>query len=324
MISNFHFILNDHFLTNFLLNQYKQKITSNSISIVKISMKFKESAQIGIIGGTGSNIELEDAEEVKIYTPYGNTSDIIKVGNFKGKKVAFIPRHGMGHTIPPHKLNFRANIWAMKEMGVSCIISPSAVGSLKKAHEKGKFVLVNQYIDRTKKRLDTFFEGGQVCHIGQAEPYCDYLNDMLYENGKEIDLNIMKGGTYVCIEGPRFSTRAESKMFRQWGGDIIGMTTYPEVVLAAEKEICYCCIATITDLDVWAGWCENCQEVVEFRERCENCGNPVNRLEVDVSEILETMEQNAENLRNLLEITIPKIDTERDCSCKHSLEGAIL
>jgi 5'-methylthioadenosine phosphorylase len=290
-------------------------------------MKLKtddDKAKIGIIGGTGADIEMENEEEIKVYTPYGQTSDAIRVGDFKGKKVAFIPRHGKGHVIPPHKLNFRANVWALSELGVKVIISPSAVGSLRKEHEKGKFVLVNQYIDRTKKRLDTFFEGGQVCHISQEDPYCNYLNNLFYESSSQIDgLNIQNGGTYVCIEGPRFSTRAESLMFRQWGGDIIGMTTYPEVVLAAEKEMCYCCIATVTDLDVWAGECDNCG-VVEFGDKCENCGGPVTKLAVDVSEILETMEQNAENLQNLLELTIPKIDTERDCECHHALEGAIL
>jgi 5'-methylthioadenosine phosphorylase len=165
--------------------------------------------------------------------------------------------------------------------------------------------MVDQYIDRTKKRLDTFYEGGQVCHISQADPYCSYLNNLFYETGKSIDgLEIQNGGTYVCIEGPRFSTRAESKMFRQWGGDVIGMTTYPEVVLAAEKEICYCCIAMVTDLDVWAG--------------------DVEKLAVSIEEILGTMEKNANNLKKMLELTIPKIDTERDCACKHTLAGAIL
>ena len=234
-------------------------------------MKLEGKADIGIIGGTGSDIELEHAEDVKVYTPYGKTSDFIKIGFFREKKVAFLPRHGMGHTIPPHMLNFRANIWAMKELGVKYLISPSAVGSLKKEHDKRKFLLVDQYIDRTKKRLDTFYEGGQVCHISQADPFCEYLNNLFYENGKELGIDIQKGGTYVCIEGPRFSTRAESKMFRQWGGDIIGMTVYPEVVLAAEKEMCYCTIANVTDLDVWAGKCKNCG-IVEYGDKCENCG----------------------------------------------------
>jgi len=287
-------------------------------------MKLEGKADIGIIGGTGSGVELGNIEEIKVYTPYGNTSDFVKVGEFKGKKVAFISRHGNGHTIPPHKVNSRANLWALKELGVKVIISPSAVGSLKKEHDKRKFVMIDQYIDRTKKRLDTFYEGGQVCHISQADPYCSYLNNLFYETGKSIEgLEIQNGGTYVCIEGPRFSTRAESKMFRQWGGDIIGMTTYPEVVLAAEKEICYCCIAMVTDLDVWAGECSICG-VVEVQEKCAKCGGPVEKLAVSIEEILGTMEKNAGNLKKMLELTIPKIDTERDCTCKHTLAGAIL
>ena len=287
-------------------------------------MKFEGKAEIGIIGGTGSDIELENVEELKIYTPYGHTSDFIQVGKFGGKKVAFISRHGKGHTIPPHMVNSRANIWALKELGVKGIISPSAVGSLKKELGKGKFIMVDQYIDRTKKRSDTFYEGGQVCHINQADPYCSYLNNLIYATGKSIEgLNIQNGGTYVCIEGPRFSTRAESKTFRQWGGDIIGMTTYPEVVLAAEKEIFYSCIAMVTDLDVWAGECPNCG-VVEIKEHCETCGGPVKKLAVSIEEILDTMEKNSVNLKKMLELTIPRIDFENECTCKHYLSGSII
>ncbi|GAH36917.1 unnamed protein product, partial [marine sediment metagenome] len=211
-------------------------------------MKNKEgTVDLAIIGGTGSYISLENVEEIKIYTPFGSTSAVITIGDFKGRKIAYIPRHGNDHSIPPHKINFRANIWALKKLGVKFIISPSAVGSLKKTHSKGKFILVDQYIDRTKKRTETFYEGGQLCHIEQSDPYCEYLNHLLFETGQEMNLNIQKGGVYICIEGPRFSTRAESKIFRQWGGDIVGMTTYPEVVLSAEKEICYCCVAMVTD-----------------------------------------------------------------------------
>ena len=286
-------------------------------------MKLEGIADIGIIGGTGSDVNLENGEDIKIYTPYGRTSDIIKVGDFKGKRVAFMPRHGTGHTIPPHMLNFRANIWAMKQLGVKYLISPSAVGSLKREHDKGKFILVDQYIDRTKKRLDTFYDGGQVCHIGQADPFCGYLNLLFYESGKNFGINIQKGGTYVCIEGPRFSTRAESKMFRHWGGDIIGMTVYPEVILAAEKEMCYVTIAMVTDLDVWAASCPNCG-IVEVKENCEKCGSPIEKSVVSIEEILETMARNTENLKKLLEDIIPKIDTERDCRCFNSLKGAII
>ena len=281
------------------------------------------SADIGIIGGTGSDIHLENAEEVKIFTPFGNSSAKINIGDFKSKKIAYFPRHGKDHSIPPHNINFRANTWALKELGVNFVISTSAVGSLKAELMKGTFVIVDQYIDRTKKRVDTFFEGGQVCHIGQADPYCKYMRSLFYESGKNLEIEICNGGTYVCIEGPRFSTRSESNMFRLLGGDIIGMTTYPEVVLAAEKEMCYCCIAMITDLDVWAGNCPNCG-IVAYKNECDKCGALIQKLSVDVPEVMKTIEENAENLKKLLEMTIPKINTEKDCSCHHTLSNAIL
>lgn len=283
----------------------------------------KEEIPIAVIGGTGSDILLENPKEIKVYTPFGSPSATITIGEFQGKKIGFIPRHGVGHTIPPHLLNNRANIWALKELGVKVIISPSAVGALKVQHDKGKFILVDQYIDRTKKRIDTFYEGGQLAHVGQADPYCSYLNDLLFETGSEMGLKIQKGGIYVCIEGPRFSTRSESKIFRSWGGDVIGMTTYPEVVLAAEKEICYCCIAMVTDLDVWAAKCPNCG-IVEHGEKCDKCGGAIQKLVVNVPEVLETMDKNSKHLKQLLEQTIPKIDINRDCYCHHYLEGALL
>ncbi len=284
----------------------------------------KNKIEIGIIGGTGSKIALDDPKELKVYTPYGNTSTMITIGSFEGRNIAYISRHGLGHVIPPHEINFRANIWALKDLGVSYIISASAVGSLKKEHPKKKFIMVDQYIDRTKKRIDTFYEGGQLCHIGQADPYCSYLNDLFFKIGKNLSgLNIHNGGTYVCIEGPRFSTRSESKIYRQWGGDVIGMTTYPEVVLAAEKEMCYCCIAMVTDLDVWAGKCPNCG-IVEITEKCPKCSAKIEKLQVNVDEVLEAQEQNISNLKTLLERTIPMIDIERDCSCRHRLEGSII
>ncbi len=287
-------------------------------------MKEKErTVDLAIIGGTGSNVSLDNLEEIKVYTPYGSTSAAIAIGDFNGRKIAYIPRHGIDHSIPPHRINFRANIWALKKLGVKFIISPSAVGSLKKKHNKEKFILVDQYIDRTKKRVDTFYENGQLCHIGQADPYCDYLNRLFFETGKELNLDIQNGGVYICIEGPRFSTRAESKIFRQWGGDIVGMTNYPEVVLSAEKEICYCCIAMVTDLDVWAGECSECG-IVEFAQKCEICGGTVDKLSVNVPEVMETMGKNVENLKKLLELTIQKIDIEKECPCHHSLTDALL
>ncbi len=279
------------------------------------------SAEIGIIGGTGSDVELEDAKDYKIYTPYGDTSDLITIGNFGEKKVAFLPRHGKGHRIPPHMLNFRANIWAMKSLGVSRIFSPSAVGSLQEEWDKGDFLVIDQYIDRTKGREDTFYSGGNVCHISQADPFCPELSEIFYKTGKDLGIKINNGGTYVCINGPRFSTRAESNVFRQWGGDVIGMTCYPEVVLAAEQEICYTTIAMITDMDVWAAECGECG-VVPYDHKCG--AGEANPMAVSIEEIVETMTQNAKNLKKLLNKAIPQIPTERSCNCGNSLQGAII
>ncbi|GAB4318573.1 MAG: S-methyl-5'-thioadenosine phosphorylase [Promethearchaeota archaeon] len=287
-------------------------------------MEHPTDVKIGIIGGTGSDVELEGATQYKVYTPYGDPSDLVTVGTFHGKKVAFIPRHGKGHRIPPHNLNFRANIWALKQLGCERVFSPSAVGSLRKDLDKGDFVVVTQYIDRTKNRPGTFYEGGQVCHISQADPFCPEMNEVFHETGKQIGgFKIQLGGTYVCIEGPRFSTRAESKMFRAWGGDVIGMTCYPEVTLAAEQAMCYSTIAMVTDLDVWAVECAKCG-VVEYAPSCPNCGGPVKALAVSIDEILETMEKNAVNLKRLLEAALPKIPDERGCQCGNSLQGAVI
>ncbi|NMC06226.1 MAG: S-methyl-5'-thioadenosine phosphorylase [Candidatus Lokiarchaeota archaeon] len=288
-------------------------------------MEVPKDVQIGIIGGTGADIDLQDVKKVKPYTPYGQPSDFIQVGFFAGHKVAFLSRHGPGHQIPPHMLNFRANLWALKELGVTRVFSPCAVGSLRKELDKGDFVIVDQYIDRTRKRLDTFYEGGQVCHISQADPFCPEMNRIFYEAGKKVSglKKIVNGGTYVCIEGPRFSTRAESKVFHQWGADVIGMTVYPEAVLAAELAMCYSTIATVTDLDVWAAVCPKCG-VVPIGPACPTCNGNIKPLAVSVDEILETMEQNAKNLKKLIEIAIPNIPRERHCNCGNSLLGAVL
>ncbi len=279
------------------------------------------SAEIGIIGGTGSDITLEDAKAHKIYTPYGDTSDLISIGYFKGKKVAFMPRHGKGHRIPPHNLNNRANIWALKSLGVTRIFSPSAVGSLQQKWDKGDFLIIDQYIDRTKGRADTFYEGGQVCHISQADPFCPEMNKVFYEEGKKLGLKIHLGGTYVCINGPRFSTRAESKVFQMWGGDVIGMTCYPEVVLAAEQGICYTTIAMVTDLDVWACECKKCG-IVPFGHCCD--AGDIKPLAVSIEEILHTMETNSVNLKKLLVEALPKIPSSRKCTCGDNIKGAII
>ncbi|MHA1775771.1 MAG: S-methyl-5'-thioadenosine phosphorylase [Promethearchaeota archaeon] len=279
--------------------------------------------EIGIIGGTGADISLENAKRYKLYTPYGAPSDLITIGMFNGKKVAFLSRHGPNHQIPPHKLNYRANIWAMKELGVKRLFSPCAVGGLTPKTDKSVFIVIDQYIDRTKGREETFYQGGEVCHISQADPFCPEMNEIFYQAGKELGLNMQNGGTYVCINGPRFSTRAESRMFAQWGGDVVGMTVYPEVVLAAELNMCYSSIATVTDLDVWACECPNCG-IVMYGEKCPKCRGPIAPLAVSVDEILETMEKNAENLRKLIELALPRIPSDQHCHCPHARDGAVL
>ncbi len=259
-------------------------------------------AEIAIIGGTGVYDPeiIEDAREVKIYTPFGAPSDLVTLGTYKGRSLAFIPRHGSGHQIPPHKINSRANIWALKELGVKRIVASSAVGSLREDYEPGHFVITNQFIDRTRKRLDTFYEGGRICHISAADPICPQLHDFYAKFVPRLGLHFHPEGTYVCIEGPRYSTRAESRMFRQWGADIIGMTLYPECVLAREAEICYVSVAMVTDYDVWAD-------------------KPVS-----TKEVVETMLENAAHFKKLILESIPEIPLERTCHCGEALRDATL
>ncbi|RLI10575.1 S-methyl-5'-thioadenosine phosphorylase [Candidatus Bathyarchaeota archaeon] len=259
-------------------------------------------AEIAVIGGTGVYDPeiIEDAREVKVYTPYGAPSDLITLGTYGGRRVAFIPRHGRGHQIPPHRINSRANIWALKELGVQRIVASSAVGSLREDYAPGDFVITDQFIDRTRKRADTFYEGGKLCHISAADPICPQLHDFFADFARRLGLRVHPTGTYVCIEGPRFSTRAESRLFRMWGADIIGMTLYPECVLAREAEICYVSVAMVTDYDVWA-------------ER-----------PVSTQEIIETMTRNAANFKKLIMEAIPEIPRERTCRCGEALRDATL
>jgi len=210
-------------------------------------------ARIGIIGGSGvyDTALFKNVQRVNLHTPYGPTSDDIEVGKLGGLSVAFLSRHGKGHRLPPHKVPYRANLWALKQLGVERIVSPCAVGSLQEKIRPGDIVLVDQFIDFTKKRDLTFFDGPQTVHISTADAFCPELLDAFFTVGKRLKLPIRKGGAYLCIEGPRFSTRAESRMFRQFA-DVIGMTLVPEAQLARELEICYLSIATSTDYDVWA------------------------------------------------------------------------
>ena len=206
----------------------------------------EEKAEIGIFGGTGiyDSGVLQNSKEITIDTPYGKTSDSITIGEFNKKKIAFMPRHGKKHTIPPHMINYRANIWAFKELGVKRIVAPSAVGSLKENFRPGNFALPTQFLDFTKSRETSFSENGRVIHISVAEPFCPELQKAVIDSAENQDVILHKNCTYVCIEGPRFSTKAESKFFKSTGADIIGMTLVPECQLAKEAQICYCLLYT--------------------------------------------------------------------------------
>ena len=256
--------------------------------------------EIGIFGGTGiyDSGLLEDTQEINVDTPFGKPSDTITVGIFKGRKIAFLPRHGKKHTIPPHMINFRANIWAFKELGVTRIIAPSAVGSLKEELEPGHFALPSQFLDFTKSRNGSFSEEGRVIHISVADPFCPELQSSILQVTDKQDLEMHKDCIYVCIEGPRFSTKAESKFYRSTGADIIGMTLVPECQLAREAQICYASISTVTDYDVWA------------------------EKPVTAKEVLETLSKNVEKTKKILTELIEKIPKTRDCLCAKALEEA--
>ncbi len=262
------------------------------------------SADIGIIGGTGVYDPglFSSKREIKVHTPYGEPSDLVTIGEYSGVKVAFIPRHGKGHRIPPHSINSRANIWALKELGVKRIIAPSAVGSLQEGYRPGDIAVPDQFIDFTKKRQYTFYDGGQVCHISAADPFCPDLRSIVIDKIKKLNFPMHEKATYVCIEGPRFSTRAESRFFRDvMKADVIGMTLVPEVNLAREAEICYLSIATVTDYDVWAD-------------------HPVTS-----SEIIETLAKNVEKTKKLITELVPAIPVARSkCACGSALENALL
>ncbi len=265
-------------------------------------------AEIGVIGGSGLyNIPgLENISEQKIYTPYGSPSDKVVVGELEGRRIAFLPRHGRGHRIPPHRVNYRANIWALKSIGVKWVIGFSAVGSLRWDYKPGDFVVPDQFIDMTKGvRGFTFFEEGVVAHVAMADPFCQHLREVIMEAAKGVEgLVLHPSGTYICIEGPRFSTRAESRVWKDvFKADIIGMTLVPEVVLACEAELCYATVAMVTDYDVWA------------------------EKPVTAEEVVRVMKENTVKARKLLvEIVkrLPDKPDERLCSCCRALETALM
>jgi len=265
--------------------------------------KTKETAKIAVIGGSGiyDLNERSNVKTLKVDTPFGSPSSLIELGDFFGEKIAFLARHGKKHIIPPHLVNYQANIWALAQIGVKRIISVCAVGSLKENYKPGEIVIPDQFIDFTKKRNHSFYNKGRVFHISTADPFCPYLRKLFYQEAKKLKILVKARATYICIEGPRFSTRAESKMFRNFA-DIIGMTLVPEAQLARELELCYLSLAIITDYDVGLG-----------KEK-----------PVDAQKVLKTMAKSAKNLKNLLKETIPKIKLERDCFCKNALENAAL
>lgn len=259
-------------------------------------------AEIGIIGGTGLYDPklLTKAKEIKMRTPYGLPSDSITIGELKGRKVAFLPRHSKKHTIRPTDVNSRANIFAFKKLGVQRILAPSTVGSLREEFKPGDIVLIDQFIDRTTRREESFYTGKKVCHISVAEPMCPELRSALIKAADNIDINVHEAGTYVCIEGPRFSTKAESRMYRSWGADVVGMTLVPECVLAREAEICYATIAAVTDYDVW-------------KEE-----------PVSVEKVVKTMRANVEKVKRLIAEAVGGIPAVRECECKSALRKALV
>lgn len=261
-------------------------------------------ADIGVIGGSGlyEMPGLEEVREVTLDTPFGSPSDAFIVGTLHGKRVVFLARHGRGHRLLPSELNFRANIFAMKLLGVRYILSASAVGSLKEEHRPTDFVLPDQFFDRTRLRASTFFGDGVVAHISFADPVCSRLGDEVERAASVLQFPIKRGGTYVCMEGPAFSTRAESHLYRSWGMDLIGMTNLQEAKLAREAEICYVTIAMVTDYDCWH----------EEEEA------------VSVEMLLEYLHKNSENAKRLISETVRLMDVSRSCSCHEALRNAII
>ena len=261
-------------------------------------------AEIGIIGGSGlySMPGLNEVREVKLETPFGAPSDSYVLGVLEGRKVAFLARHGRGHRILPSELNFRANIYGFKQLGVDRIVSVSAVGSLKEEHQPLDFVIPDQFFDRTRHRVDTFFGDGIVAHIAFAEPVCGQLASVVEAACKLVGVTGKKGGTYLNMEGPQFSTKAESNIYRSWGMDVIGMTNLQEAKLAREAEICYVTVAMVTDYDCWHPHHDS----------------------VTVDQIVAVLVKNAENATRVVRETVASMPAERKCKCGSALAHALL
>ncbi len=261
-------------------------------------------AEIGIIGGSGlyGMPGVTNAREERLTTPFGDPSDAFILGELEGRSVAFLARHGRGHRLLPSELNFRANIFAMKMLGVETILSVSAVGSLKEEHKPTDFVIPDQFIDRTFARASTFFGDGIVAHVAFGDPVCAPLAAVLYKACNDVGVVGKLGGTYICMEGPQFSTRAESNLYRSWGADVIGMTNLQEAKLTCEAEICYSTVAMITDYDC-------CREGHD---------------DVTVDQIVAVMHQNADNASKVVRAAVATMPADKSCGCVDALKYAIL
>lgn len=261
-------------------------------------------AQVGVIGGSGM-YEIDgfsNIQEVYVSTPFGDPSDRLVVGTLEGVKVAFLPRHGRGHRISPSEINYRANVYALKSIGVDRLISISAVGSMREDIHPCDIVVPDQIFDRTVQRVRTFFTDGVVAHVALAEPYCPDLIDSVVQAADGVAPRVHRGGTYVCIEGPQFSTKAESRIYRQWGVEIIGMTAMPEARLAREAELCYVTMAMVTDYDVW-------------HETHEG---------VTVEQVNANLKQNTVNAKQILRRLVKNLPIQRPCSCGTALANSIV
>jgi 5'-methylthioadenosine phosphorylase len=262
--------------------------------------------EIGIIGGTGlyEMDAVTDRRELLVETPFGAPSDELLIGTLEGRRVVFLPRHGRGHRILPSELNFRANIWALKSLGVSRILSVSAVGSLKEQYAPQQMVIPDQFVDRTRHRVETFFGNGLVAHVAFAHPFCETLRTLMATACREAGATCHEGGTYLCMEGPAFSTRAESLLYRSWGMDVIGMTNLQEAKLAREAEICYVTLAMVTDYDCWHPEHDS----------------------VTADYIMENLRKNAGTAQAVLRSAVRHLDpaAERRCECADALKYALI
>lgn len=261
-------------------------------------------AKIGVIGGTGlDEIEgMTNIETVSVDTPFGKPSDAFTIGKLGDIKVAFLRRHGRGHRLTPGKVPGQANIYAFKSLGVERILAVCSAGSFKLEIKPGDLLIPDQLIDRTRNRISSFFGEGIVAHIPFADPFCSATSRVLYESAKKAGANVHKGGTYVCMEGPAFSTRAESRLYRSWGADIIGMTALPEAQLAREAEICYGVIACVTDYDSW--------------HEAE--------VPVTIDMVLDTMRRNIETAKNIIKLSVAGLPSECTCDCTNALQNSIV